>query len=51
MRNPYHTNPFLSDVPKGIYDYIFRFKLLSEYLLTRADMMRKVNEAIDRVYG
>ena len=51
MRNPYHTNPFLSDVPKDIYDYIFRFKLLSEYLLTRADMMRKVNEAIDRVYG
>ena len=51
MRNPYHTNPFQTQVPKDVYDYIFRFKLLSEYLLTRGDMMNKVNEAINRVYG
>jgi phosphoglycerol transferase MdoB-like AlkP superfamily enzyme len=51
MRNPYHTHPFLSDVDDEMYDYIYRFKLLSEYLLTKGDMMNRVNEAIDHVYG
>ncbi|MDX9691606.1 MAG: sulfatase-like hydrolase/transferase [Acholeplasmataceae bacterium] len=51
MRNPYHTHPYLSDVDKGMYDYIYRFKLLSEYLLTKANIMNEVNEAINHVYG
>ena len=51
MRNPYHTHPHLTKIPQNIYDYIVRFKLLSEYLLTKSYMVNNVNQAILNVYG
>ena len=51
MRNPYHVTPEEVKVPKEVFDYIYRYKLLSEYLLTKADITHEVNEAIDHVYG
>ena len=51
MRNPYHTHPHLTKVSSDIYQYIFRFKLLSEYLLTKSYMVNHVNEAIANLDG
>ncbi|MBN2268218.1 MAG: LTA synthase family protein [Acholeplasmataceae bacterium] len=46
MRNPKLTDPKNVIVTSEIYEYIKRFKLLSDYLLSAGDMQKDVNEAI-----
>lgn len=50
MRNPKMTYPEHVYVPKEVRDYIIRFKLLTDYLVSRGDMQQKINEAI-RIFG
>lgn len=51
MRNPYHTFPLRQDVSKEMYDYILRFKQLSDIMISNATMQSSIKEAIGRIYG
>lgn len=46
MRNRYAIHPDSVVVPKDVFDYIHRYKILSDYLLSEADMQSKINELI-----
>jgi len=46
MRNPSNVFPANQRVPKETYQYIFEFKLLSDYLLTKGNMQAIINQAI-----
>lgn len=51
MRNKEQIYPYNQMVSQDIYDYILRYKLLSDYMLTSGDMQNQVKEAILNVYG
>lgn len=46
MRNPANVFPANQNVSKEVYQYIFEFKLLSDYLLTKGNMQAIINQAI-----
>lgn len=51
MRNPDKTYPVHRNVDPGLYDYILRFKQLSDIILSHGDMQAHIKEAMERVYG
>lgn len=51
MRNKLKTYPEATIVPEDVYDYIVRFKLLSDLIVSRATMQTQIDEAILRYYG
>ncbi|MFA6800899.1 MAG: sulfatase-like hydrolase/transferase [Acholeplasmataceae bacterium] len=51
MRNIQNVYPYSASVDQNIYDYILRYKLLSDYLLSTATMQNNIKEAIANVYG
>ena len=51
MRNASKIFPEDETVSQAVYDYIFRFKLLSDYLLTDEAIINEVNLAIEHIYG
>jgi len=51
MRNPEKTYPDNQIVTSEIYDYIVRFKLLSDLMLSKADMQTRVDEAVLIQFG
>jgi len=51
MRNPSKTYPEDQTVTTEIYDYIVRFKLLSDLMLSKGDMQTRVDEAVLIKYG
>jgi lipoteichoic acid synthase len=51
MRNPKKVFPEDNNVDKSLYDYILRFKQLSDILLSRYDAQKDVNQAIKDIYG
>jgi hypothetical protein len=46
MRNPQMTDPKNVMASSDVIEYIKRFKLLSDYLISTGDMQKDVNEAI-----
>jgi lipoteichoic acid synthase len=51
MRNPKQTFPIDYDVDMNVYEYAFRFKMMSDLLLSTATFQKQLNEAMLRVYG
>ncbi|MDI6452212.1 LTA synthase family protein [Peloplasma aerotolerans] len=51
MRNKEKTHPEAAIVSNDVYDYILRFKILSDILISTADMQKQVNQAIVNIYG
>jgi lipoteichoic acid synthase len=51
MRNPKKTYPEYMVVTSDIYDYIVRFKLLSDLMLSKGDMQTRVDEAVLIKFG
>ena len=51
MRNHTKTYPEDRSVTTEIYDYILRFKLLSDLMLSKGDMQTRVDEAVLIKYG
>lgn len=51
MRNKVKTYPETTAVSEDVYDYIVRFKLLSDLIVSRATMQTQIDEAILRYYG
>lgn len=51
MRNRRITYPEHTPVPKETYDYILRFKQLSDIIVAEGHMQNMINEAIYRYYG
>jgi len=51
MRNPAKTFPEDQVVTSDIYDYIVRFKLLSDLMLSKGDMQKRVDEAVLIKFG
>lgn len=51
MRNKVKTFPETTVVSEDVYDYIVRFKLLSDLIVSRATMQTQIDEAILRYYG
>ena len=51
MRNMNQFYPNDVQVDQDVYDYILRYKLLTDYLLSSGDMQNQIKEAIAHVYG
>ncbi|MCF7931385.1 MAG: hypothetical protein K9L02_07745, partial [Acholeplasmataceae bacterium] len=51
MRNKVKTYPETTSISDDDYDYIVRFKLLSDLIVSRATMQTQIDEAIFRYYG
>lgn len=51
MRNPSHTYPLHQTVDKRVYQYILRFKQLSDIIVSKSDMQQAIKEAMARTYG
>lgn len=51
MRNINQVYPSDVQVNQDVYDYILRYKLLTDYLLSSGDMQNQIKEAIAHVYG
>jgi phosphoglycerol transferase MdoB-like AlkP superfamily enzyme len=51
MRNPNYTYPFDQVVDERLYNYILRFKQLSDIIISNGDMQETIKEAMERVYG
>jgi hypothetical protein len=51
MRNPNYTYPFDQVVDERLYNYILRFKQLSDIIISKGDMQETIKEAMERVYG
>ena len=51
MRNKVKTYPETTSVSDDVYDYIVRFKLLSDLIVSRATMQTQIDEAIFKYYG
>jgi len=51
MRNIAKTFPENTAVTDGVYDYIVRFKLLSDLILSKGNMQNQIDEAIVKYYG
>jgi phosphoglycerol transferase MdoB-like AlkP superfamily enzyme len=51
MRNPSNIFPFDKTVDERIYNYILRFKQLSDIIISKGTMQETIKEAIERVYG
>lgn len=51
MRNARYVYPLEQTVDEALYDYIFRFKQLSDIIVSRGDMQQTIKEAMARVYG
>jgi len=47
MRNANKIYPVSQTVDDNIYDYILKYKLLSDYMLTRSDLQNQIKEAIN----
>ena len=51
MRNPSHIYPLDKKVDEGVYNYILRFKQLSDIIISKGNMQQTIKEAMERVYG
>lgn len=51
MRNPYYTYPLKLTVDERLYNYILRFKQLSDIMVSKGTMQETIKEAVDHVYG
>lgn len=51
MRNPRNIYPFHQTVDQKTYDYILRFKQLSDIIVSRGDMQQIIKEALGKTYG
>ena len=51
MRNPSKIYPIDQVVDQRTYDYILRFKQLSDIIISKGDMQQTIKEAMVRVYG
>ncbi len=51
MRNKVKTYPETTVVSEDVYDYIVRFKLLSDLIVSKATMQTQIDEAILKYYG
>lgn len=51
MRNPSKIYPLHETVDPRTYQYILRFKQLSDILVAQGHMQREVKQAMERVYG
>ncbi|MCR3906115.1 MAG: LTA synthase family protein [Tenericutes bacterium] len=51
MRNKEKTHPESAVVSDDVYDYILRFKILSDILISTSGMQKQVDQAIVNVYG
>lgn len=51
MRNRTHTHPADKVVDESVYQYVLRFKLLSDLLLSTHDFQVQVEQAIRHIYG
>ena len=51
MRNKEAVYPESFDVDDETFDYILRYKLLSDYMLSEKDMLNQIKEAIHNVSG
>jgi phosphoglycerol transferase MdoB-like AlkP superfamily enzyme len=48
MRNTNQIYPSTQTVDDNVYDYILKYKLLSDYMLTQSDLQNQIKEAIKR---
>ncbi len=51
MRNKEKTFPENMTVSKALYDYIVRFKMLSDLIVSSGTMQSQIDEVINRFYG
>lgn len=51
MRNPSKTYPLNADVDERVYNYILRFKQLSDIMVSKGNMQQTIKDAMVRVYG
>ncbi|MDO9629716.1 MAG: LTA synthase family protein [Acholeplasmataceae bacterium] len=51
MRNPAKVFPQTQTMTKETYDYILRFKQLSDIIVSNGDMQKTIDSAIQRIYG
>ncbi len=51
MRNRRHTVPHNTLIPNHYFDYILRFKQLSDIMISKGSMQQEIKEALNLVYG
>lgn len=51
MRNPLKIFPMDATIDQETYDYILRFKQLSDIIVSEGNMQNKIKEALERIYG
>lgn len=51
MRNQDHTFPLNTNVDQRTYQYILRFKQLSDIIVSSGDMQERIKEAMAKTYG
>jgi phosphoglycerol transferase MdoB-like AlkP superfamily enzyme len=51
MRNPNKVFPEESNMTEVEYQYILRFKQLSDIIVSKGDMQKTIDDAIQRIYG
>ncbi len=51
MRNPNKVFPEEADMTEVEYQYILRFKQLSDIIVSKGDMQKTIDDAIQRIYG
>jgi len=51
MRNPEKVFPQTENMTEEEYQYILRFKQLSDIIVSKGDMQKTIDDAIQRIYG